>query len=330
MDSGHWLDSVQRIDSWYYDEALTVPIATRFGPLSRRQGLILRWETDKGILHSEAAPFPGLNADTVDHCAVALGIHIGRTKQRPQLSQLTPAVSLAIGSVLMQLDPVNAHPVTQTAPITVCGLLSENSPITDALLQHPCIKVKLSGLSIQDNSQRIRDLCDRLPPTIALRLDCAGQWNRQQLQQLLATIPTERIDYIEDPFSQLSDYSEWSAYFDVPFALDVMADKWQPDWALSGLAALVVKPLAMGLARACEQITAATDQQIPVVLSSVYESSVQLNFYAWLAQRCHLSAAQGLDTAQYWQNDIGERPLLVANNRPLIQTDDLEYRGRLL
>ena len=327
MDNGHWLDAVERIDCWLYDEALTVPIATRFGPVSRRQGLVLGWETQKGMLYSEAAPFPGLNTETVSHCFETLHASIGRDKQHPILSQLSPATSLAIGSGLMRL---NADAEVSTPQPHICGLLSESMPITDALMTKPCVKGQLSGQSVDLNSQRINDLCNRLPATSQIRIDCAGRWNRSELKALLATIPQDRIAYIEDPFPLLSDYADWVNHFEVPFALDDLADRWQSSQDYPGLGALVIKPLAMGFSRALEHITAAASRYLPVVLSSVYESSLQLNFYVWLAQKNHLSSAQGLDTAQYWRRDIIEKPSFENETRPLVQTTDLEYRGRLL
>jgi len=325
MDSGQWLDQVTRVECWRYDAALTVTLPTRFGPIASRQGLMLRWETNQGILYSEAAPFPGLQTQSLSETFLELQRQLSQP-DAIDIATLSPPVSLALGAIAYRLS----EPVLSGSAPPVCGLLSEGQPLSPRLAAFDTLKLKLQGNHIEPNAALIRQVLDGLESTASLRLDCAGNWSRNDLLTLLAQIPEHRIAYIEDPFAALSDYSQWTQDFTTPFALDDLASQWLSQPTLTGgLAALVVKPLVMGFATTQLLAKAAQRAGIDVVLSSVYESSVQLNFYYWLAQQWKLSAAQGFDTGQYWQADMVEHARCDRIIRPLMPIEDMEYLGRL-
>ena len=328
MDKDRWFDQVTRVACWQYDAAFKHRIATRLGPIARRQGLILQWETTLGTFHSEAAPFPGIQQQTLAGCISELQQVFNQPKQPLDLTQLSPPVSLAVGSVGMRL----ATPIPDPGPRpSICRLVSDGQSLSDRSGDFSTVKLKMQGTAVADNSQRIHRLIESLHPDAMLRLDCSGDWTKAGLAALMAVVPNDRIAYIEDPFLAWSDYAQWHNHFQVPYALDALASQWDPAIHHSeGLSTLVLKPLILGLSETQALATRAQQQGIDVVLSSVYESSVQLNFYMWLAQHWQLNTAQGLDTAQYWKEDVIEHPCFESPQRPLLETHQLQYVGQLL
>lgn len=331
MDKNQWFDQVLGVECWQYDAAFNHSIATRLGPIARRQGLILQWETTQGTFNSEAAPFPGIQQQTLAECASELRWVFNQPKQLLDLTQLSPSVSLAIGSVGMRISS-KAAPKRDPEPLPgICRLISDDQGLSDRSGDFSTVKLKLQGTAVADNSQRIQRLIESLHPDVMLRLDCSGEWTPAALSALLAVVPNNRIAYIEDPFSQWSDYAHWHNHFQIPYALDEFASLWDPTIHRNeGLSTLVIKPLLLGLSETQSLVMRAQQQDIDVVLSSVYESSVQLNFYMWLAQHWQLSTDQGLDTAQYWTVDVIERPCFESPQRPMLETHQLQYVGRLL
>lgn len=323
-----WLKQVNRIDSWQYDVPLTQSINTLHHKISSRSGILLRWQTSTAIYYSDICPLPGFNKESLEACFTEFKNYINDGAR----SGLSPAVDLAINSARIQIELKADAQQFDPPKFSLCQLLSIDEDIENTLSD--CIKIKVGNTTLDSDIPRIQQAIKNLRINGKIRLDASGQWNSTSLNYLFNHVDPDYLQYIEDPFENIEDYKHWP--YPVPFALDKLSHLWHPDLNdFDGLSTLVIKPLFLGLDKAIQLTRQATQKNIKVVFSSAYESSINLNFYAWLADHLNLADAQGLDTAKYWSSHLLSPPGFFRitdkqDNKPVLLLNDLNSLGRLL
>jgi O-succinylbenzoate synthase len=172
--------------------------------------------------------------------------------------------------------------------------------------------------------QALRSLLERRPD-VRFRIDGNRQWSVEQTVQLVSELPTESVEYLEEPLRDPADYEKLWSRCAAPVALDEtllepggMTLAQQPD-----VVALVLKPTLLGDGTDCapwRQLAGGAEKQL--VWSSCFESGVGIQHLACLAAG---GAPAGLDTGGWFEANVTEPGPLVVDGvlsmvrKPLIQ-----------
>lgn len=315
MDTLH----LKSIDVAPYRLPLTRALGMPGSEVHTREGLILRIASEDGSTgYGEVAPLPGLHEDTLDDARAFLHEHGGsllgdRPWRRVRDAYLRHGAprSLVFGLEAGLLSLVASRrgdvPARWMAGedgrlperVAVCGLFGGGPDQLEhdllRLSHFPVVKVKLGRQAADADRAILLRLVEALPE-VRLRLDANGRLDVDAAVGLVAEIPRERIEYVEEPTS-VGDI----ARFHDETGLDVALDE-SLRWEMAlprGVSTLVTKPSLYGGVMEClawRDRAAAMDRQI--VVSSSVESGLGLGFLAQLAavvQRDGVAAGLGTD-----------------------------------
>lgn len=259
----------------------------------RREGFILQ----KGpSCFAEVAPLPSWSRESL-HEAL---------KQLILLSQGLPPERL-YPSVQFALECLK-HPIPSGISAPICALLagtiSEIYQQADAAQARgiTTAKLKLTHLTKQNAHQLIRSLKKRF----RLRVDCNQCWSLKEALTFFQPFEPVDFDYIEEPLQNPIELHD----FPYPIALDETLRS-DFNWSeLSNVKALILKPTLHERFKA--------PQNVPVVLSSAFESSVGLSHLIRLSHEHGHLFAQGLGTFSFFTEDLLHTPLTVEDGRIMI------------
>lgn len=323
---------------------LTLPLATplvtsreryqRRDLLLLRVGLFVDGRTQYGW--GEAAPLPGWNdADLDDLALIAEGLDCG--SDLSSLSALLgeggildsrPALRFGIEcAVLDALSRADGIPLAvalarargleaATGVAVQCTLGDcETSIAIDALDRarragYTHAKLKIGARDARADLDRIRAIAVA-QPDMTLRLDANGALHVDEALALLAALPPEQVEWVEQPVSD-ADFDLLLAHYDGAGPA-IAADEscCDPDRAAGlldtgRLGAVVVKPAALGgLDRAEALFAQAADAGARVMISNLMESAVGRSAVAHLAAAWpSLSGPHGLATGGWFAHDL--------------------------
>lgn len=287
---------------WQYRIPLRRPLQLPGVILHDREGLLLEWEVQDGSsLWSETSPLPGFSSHSLESCQrqwETLLAAPGSLRERLQESTagLAPEVRFGIEAGLLQID--TRLPPARALP--TCRLLPRDSEPAGGA-RAPCIKLKLGIGPVEQDIARVRQACALLEPQGRLRLDANQGWTLDKARMLAAQVDPGRIEFIEEPLPPGSDYSGWMADTGLPLAFDESLRMLPPEGIsrlleTPGLAALVLKPMLLGLEETTRLVGQCRARDIRPVLSAAYESNISLDLYARLADAWGFTGPQGLDT----------------------------------
>lgn len=269
--------------------------------LNSRQGLLLHWRFADAECFTEIAPLPGFSDETLEQArAQVTGLGVEYFQQNADLSGLYPSVRFAIEAAWYQ----QSHPL-QNKRANCCAFGAANS-------EAEWVKIKVGHQPFDLEALQLLSLA----PQQWFRLDANRHWSLQDLSQLQKSVDLQKLDYIEEPLADLNDYEQLS----LPFAFDESLRDYRNPAHLPEVffkaKAWVVKPMLTGLQRTLQLVELAKTHGIELVLSSSFESHITLEFYHSLACDLQLSAAQGLDTLHWLENDL-MAPRLSLRERPV-------------
>ncbi|MBM3183837.1 MAG: hypothetical protein FJZ64_00845 [Chlamydiae bacterium] len=237
-----------------------------------RKGLIL--EINSGF--GEIAPLPGFSQETLEEALQeTLSLLPNLSSAKPSL----PSVQFGIASAKKNLSPIKAP---------LCLL---NDPHPD----FSTLKLKLGDLSVQEAITHVQKHLK-----FRLRLDFNRKWSLDEALSFAKAFSPTDFEYLEEPVSGLDDLVRFSKLTGFPIAVDESLNS--PYNQIPTLKALVVKPTVVGEIPKCN---------VPVVLSSSYETSVGLLAVARLAEENALPL--GLDTFRFFTEDLLIPPLKKEN-----------------
>jgi muconate cycloisomerase len=181
------------------------------------------------------------------------------------------------------------------------------------------LKIKVGYDSPADDVLRIRAATEAASHEL-FRLDANGGWDAQWAEQVLSQIPTEQIDFIEQPFARgrWRMATEFAKKFRVRLALDEEIQTLSDAQRLvAGHASdvIVLKPMVIGHFFGCFQLAQrARAAGMEVIYTSSWESDIGI------AATLHLAAAlgpnppaMGLSTAGTIADGIVKTPLRIEN-----------------
>jgi len=263
---------------------MSPPLPIAGGILERQLAFV---EVDGCV--AEVSPLPGLHQETLSE---ALDDLAAGTLHTPS-ARFAESVLRAQrdGSGWTQCDS------TRTLP-TMNALVVDDEPPSDA---RAVIKVKI-GRDPSRDVPRLLSVLER-SPECRLRLDGNRLLSLDQVLEVVASLPHDRIEYVEEPLvdpARLPDLAKV-----VPVALDESlhdptASRHEDE---PGTWVHVMKPTRLGsLEELADEIICAQKLQRDVVLTSCFESPWTLGVLCRVAQEYGLTRAQGLGTSNLYQD----------------------------
>jgi O-succinylbenzoate synthase len=322
----HWLPHRRR---------LAIPITTAREIVTERRVLIVRLTSDNGFSgYGEAAPLPGLSYETIEQVETELARNSDRLVGLDILSSwsemersisanlpdISPSLRFALETAAWDLAAQSTRqPLCQWLNCRSDRIVSVNylldRPVEDwEVLRNRlveggfrAIKVKVGRQSEDGDVELVRRLRAELGNDIAVRLDANRAWNYDQALRILGRMHTFGIEYVEEPLAGFEPafLKRLFRLTGVPCALDeTVRDLTDLETHLADRICQVVilKPTILGgLARTLRLAETARRHQIPVVVTSCFESETGM------AALLHLAAAIpgerlscGLDTLRYF------------------------------
>ncbi len=305
----------------HYRLPLSTPIRFAGHPLEAREGLLLRFDLDGQVHYGDCCPLPGFSSDSLAQNRDAL---LAFCRGETDAETLPPAGRFALDSGRLLCQPQRRLP-----PPTVPLLAGEQAQILARLAGLPqpprLAKLKVARAPVEQEIALVHAILARAPG-LRLRLDANRGWSFDQAATFAASVPLERIDFVEEPCATLEESLALYRQHRLPLALDETTQA--PDYhyrPLPGVTALVLKPTILGgIDRLAGIIDAAHHDGVRCVLSSSFESNLGLAAIAALARQLTPEQTPGLDTLEATGADLCQPNLWGRANRPLIPEAQLE------
>ncbi len=305
-----------------YRNPLQTPLRFAGRALTARQGLLLKFVTERGVCWGECAPLPGFSLDSLAHNQNALLRWLekggGAEEALPTASQF----ALSSGRWWAQHWPTAALSMP-AAPLLV-GTPAAMWQQAQRLSAPAVVKLKLARAPLADEIHLVQRLVKRWP-ALRLRIDANRGWSAAQACAFAEQVPLAALDYVEEPCHSLAESLWVHQHTGLPLALDETTQ--QPDYryqSYPGVRALVLKPTLIGsLARLQHLIRQAHQDELACVLSSSFESNLGLQTLAALAAWLTPTQAPGLDTLSALSYDLCQ-PNGWCQPRPLLLESQLE------
>jgi len=338
------------VELYAFDLPLRASLMMGGRTIDTRQGLLVALCDEHGHRgFGEAAPLPGFQKETLNGCRdqlLSLALELkGRTVPGdvlelngalsvflPESRQLYPAVRFALESALVNLAAAAKSDILAAAlnpafvrQIRLNGLLSGER--RDMVRQaqklaeqgYACLKMKVGRQAPVRERERVLEILKALPATVKLRLDANRAWSLEQALEFAVGLPTERIEYIEEPLQKAEQLEMFYRRTHLSYALDEsLLEKGTPQTVpAAGLAALVIKPAFLGSLEQSKRLIAfAAEQGLPAVLSDAFGSGVALSVLIALAAALIPSdTPMGFDTYRMLERDILLERIGIAEGR---------------
>lgn len=205
-------------------------------------------------------------------------------------------------------------PVAVRSRVRVNALIPAVTPATAAALAAGLLDVKVKvGVDVGSvEVDRVAAVRDAIGPHARLRVDANGAWDVDKAVSMIDRLAPFDLELVEQPVASLDDLAAVRRRVSVPVAADECVrdlDDARRLAALGAADALVVKVQPLGGIAATLEVMGAAG--VPVIVSSMYETSVGLAFGLALAAALdELPFACGLGTAGLLAGDVVIDPLL--------------------
>ncbi len=270
-----------------YGLPLACPLTV--GPTSTtlREGALLR--SPEGAL-ADVCPLPGLSPASLE-------------EELARLSDgLAPGPALSWAQWALEHAPVAAEAIGGELAVETALLIETNRPVP-ALDGPRVLKVKVGRGPLGHEAAVVRALANA---GHTIRLD-----GNRRLSPLaayaLADAAGAQLAFLEEPVGPAHLREVATA---LPVALDeTIAETSNPD-DLPPAAAWVLKPTLLGAERTLAWVAAAAARDLPVIISSCFESAVGRLALAQAAHRWAPDVAHGLGTAGWFSADVDDAAAL--------------------
>ncbi|WP_330632369.1 mandelate racemase/muconate lactonizing enzyme family protein [Halocatena halophila] len=251
-----------------FELELQSPLKTADGTIESRRGFLVCLEAEDCVGYGEATPLPGwtesyercertltaaADALSVDKAiesvsatatpAARHGLSLARLDRRAQRCGLGLSQYLAGGG---PRDTVSVNATIGDG--SVASTVAAARTAVDAGYQ--CLKCKVGAGGVTRDIARLRAVRSAVGPTIELRADANGAWNRTQAEHVVRAIDDANVAYVEQPLTpgSLSATNSLRSIGTTAIALDEECLRTPINDILRAKAAdvLVIKPMAVG------------------------------------------------------------------------------------
>lgn len=271
-----------------YTLAFVRPVTLGGRRFESREGLMVRVHDGRTEGWGECAPLPGFSAESLDAVRSELRHAIEEVSRGHTAEPRLPSVRCGLEMAMADLHFNTGNLAVDLVPRarqSLNAVLLESEGVEKAAglaaAGYTTIKIKVGG-DPEADALRVRAVSDvwfrgdeRGGAT--LRLDANQAWTLDEARRFAEGLATVEIEYIEEPTGSLAD-NRTLAEEGLPIALDESLRELDSDTvaALAWPAALILKPMMMGLSDARATALRALDAGVTPVISSSLESDVGL------------------------------------------------------
>ncbi len=302
---------MSEIQSIPYSVRFTPPLVTARGAVEQRRGFLHGIEYDGKRFVAETALLPQFGTEHFEHAERILN-------GESMLLASAPATVFGLDCLRYALEQRDAETLrVPVAKLLPGGTLQETiEQARQALLAgFETVKIKVGVRDLTDDIQLVNLLALELPELV-LRLDANLSWSGDDVRRFADAIKPECVEWLEDPCrAPLPVWLTLTKETGLPLACD---EAFREREILQhagnfGFAALVLKPARLGaLTERRAVLDCMREAEIPVVLSSLIDSSIGLAYLAHLAAEWStLDLAHGLGTLDLLGEDTLEQGLRI-------------------
>ena len=283
-----------------------------------RRGLLLQLVDNQGhIGWGEASPLPGYSIDSYHACFQGLSAIQWPTSlpdtfadasswvASGAVAEALPAARCAVETALLDLLAQRARqPAWQllrdvggfSSPLTALGLAAvvDTVDATQAAaeanraisLGYRAVKLKVGGLQLERDLDRIGVVLNALEPNARLRLDVNRGWSPVEARYALDRLNFDSLEFVEEPVRE----GRWTELGPTPVSLAADESLRHPasgDMLATlvdcGVSHVVIKPMALGLRRSIDWATESRAHGLGVVVSHLLDGPVAMAVAASLA-----------------------------------------------
>jgi len=334
---------IEKMDIYKYHLPFKGPIRVKDQMATGREGLLICLTSDQGIEgFGDIAPLPGFSRETLQQATDQIkdlqpslvGALLPKTvaSMDGQLSQwwqdkhLKPSVRCGMEMAVLNLaanvkhiglnellsddfhDNVRVHGLLQgdiTQVVAQARVLSKRGFIS--------MKLKVGG-HLEEDIEKVQAINDALDGHALLHVDANRRWNFEQALEFGKHVSCAAVEYIEEPFADLTRIPEFFQETFIPAALDEsLGTLTFPEIkAMDGVDYVVLKPTLLGgIEKTWQMMQDARAVALSAVVSSSYESGVGILALAHLAGDGNHHITVGLDTLKYFDHDLLINPLVI-------------------
>jgi len=302
---------MNHLDYRRYSLPLLKPLRTAHGPMTEREGLLIRLRDAEGRAgYGEAAPLVGFGQETCDADEEVLR-ELGLKPSEEDLAGIPAsaecvrsAISAAQAGLLASM-PTSERSVPSSAaapaPWPVAALLPAGKAAFAEVegrleLGFRVFKWKVGVGDAADEMGMLDDLLGRLPSGAKLRLDANGAWDRRRAERWLERCADRPIEHVEQPISPDARGSVdllcgLAGDFPTPIALDesLVGQRAVDTWLGLGWPGIFVLKLSL-LGAPQEVVKKLATARAKVVFSSALETGIGARAalrwaFSWTAER---------------------------------------------
>jgi O-succinylbenzoate synthase len=314
-----------------YQRKFKIPLETRYGPWSVREGIILQLiKKEQQIGWGEIAPLPWFGSETLEQ-ALDFCQSIGSNLQEKIINEIPdrlPACQFGFESALKNVSSEKPVFPIELPPDKYSYLLPTGKKALDYFSKiNKDEQKKVSDREIMTYKWKIgvesfikeiaifEQLVERLPQNAQLRLDANGGLNLEDAQRWLSfTDQVRQIEFIEQPLppDQFSELLTLSQNFKTAIALDESVSslkQLKTCYELGWRGIYVIKAAIMGSPKQLKYWC--QNNAIDAVFSSVFETQIGQQAVLALAQELnHCDHALGFGVNQWFEDTD---PLFLAS-----------------
>jgi L-Ala-D/L-Glu epimerase len=299
-----------------------------------RQGFIISIQDEFGAIGiGECSPLPGsskesyndveeiLNKMKKDLIGFKLKTDLGINPNLLSGFNLLPSVSFGIEQAILSLLLTNNYKFFIDKSENVKKAIYVNSVIgldtTENILANISRKIELGYRTFKikvgrdnpyDDLVLLSTIRDKFGNEIKLRLDANGRWSADEAIEYLEHIMQFNIEFIEEPCEYISSSLRVAEELPVPIALDESLESYGNAVSIiteSKIEHIVIKPMILcGLLSTINLIHEAEIHDKKVIISSSFETAVGKSGLVFLASLIKNDMAHGLDTSDYFENNL--------------------------
>ena len=186
-----------------YSLPFRTPVRTAHGVWARREGLLVRLETESGeIGFGECAPVPWFGTESVDEAVAACAALGGRVSdgQIEGIGEKYPCLRFALGREHACV-PEHAHDSLPVAALLPAGRAALEKIGARAESGFRTFKWKVGVGDVGDEMALLDDVLGAMPAGARLRLDANGAWSRRVAERWLARCAGYPgvVEFVEQP-----------------------------------------------------------------------------------------------------------------------------------
>lgn len=305
-----------------YALPLKSPWQTSRGELGERKGRLLRLQTADGLTGwGDCAPLSDFGITEASATAFAeecayfdLVAQQDGLPLNAWLSGQPPKTHIAVNR--------NFGPILKSDPAMFLQAAEEGFTV---------IKLKVGLHAVADEIAGLQRLAGELPPRLSLRLDANRAWRFAEAQNFLAACAGLPIEGLEEPLAEptpvfLAKLQSTAAF---PLAIDESVNLLDAEFFRHPpVRRIVIKPARHGgLLASVELALRAHASGLEVIFTSSLESACGLLACAHLAAAVAPGAVHGLATADWFAENTGTAPAIVAGRMPLPLAPGLGFQA---